>query len=31
MQVLKAAGKPKAVLVDKLVSPVELLVKAAGK
>jgi hexosaminidase len=31
LQVLKAAAKPKAVLVDKLVAPVELLVKASGK
>jgi hexosaminidase len=31
LQVLKAAEKPKAVLVDKLVSPVELLVKTSGK
>jgi hexosaminidase len=31
LRALKAAEKPKAVLVDKLVSPVELLVKASGK
>jgi hypothetical protein len=31
LQVLKAAGKPKAVLVDKLVAPVELLVNASAK
>ncbi len=31
LQLLKAAGKPQAVLVDKLVAPVELLVKTAGK
>jgi hexosaminidase len=31
LQLLKAAEKPKAVLVDKLVSPVELLVSASAK
>jgi hexosaminidase len=31
LAVLKAAKKPQAVLLDKLVSPVELLVNAAGK
>jgi hexosaminidase len=31
LKVLKAAAKPKAVLLDKLVAPVELLVNASGK
>jgi hexosaminidase len=31
MQLLKAAAKPKAVLVDKVASPVELLVNASAK
>jgi len=31
MQVLKAAAKPKAILVDKVASPVELLVNASAK
>ena len=30
LELLKAAGKPKAVLIDKIVPPVELLVKASG-
>jgi hypothetical protein len=31
MQLLKAAAKPRAVLVDEVASPVELLVNASAK